>query len=127
MILVAKGLFIEYRNPSHGPGRTYNESYPVKMMRRDKNQYPADNRCPSDAENKKPPRAEVAFADRNDLCFLLSFLFKQVEELIQLRQDHDASPAIGCPAFLGVVRGHRQVLTPSGSGHLGRRYPILLL
>jgi len=28
------------------------------------------------------------------------FLFKQVEELIQLWQDHDSCAAVGCTAFL---------------------------
>src|ERR1700678_1514954 len=54
-------------------------------------------------------------------------MFEQLEELVQLRQDHYTSAAVGGAAFVGVIGSDGQIFTATGGRHVGRIETVLFL
>lgn len=55
------------------------------------------------------------------------FLFEELEELIQLRQDNDAGAAVSGAAFFGIIAGCGHIFATAGRGNMGGVEAILLL
>src|SRR5579872_3058748 len=55
------------------------------------------------------------------------FMLEQLEELIQLRQNHDPGPAVELPAVCRAVVRYRHILAATRCRHMRGLEPILLL
>src|SRR5579872_7318264 len=76
-------------------------------------------------KKKAASRAGDGFPECLDYGCLL--MFKQLEELIELRQDDDPGPAIGGAAFFRIVGGYGNIFAPAGSGNMRGIQSILFL
>src|SRR5580658_1129386 len=76
------------------------------------------------AKKRKPlPGGEAALS-----YYLFGlFMFEEFEELIELRQDHDAGAAVSGAAFVGIVARDGYVFTAAGCRYVGRIEAIFLL